>query len=250
MFAVRLHAVMQDRPTSSELLDAVRRFLESDAVPALDGTKKFHARVAANVLAIVLRERELELPHVTAEWQRLDTLVGVEPMPASLDVVKTALTSRTERLCERIRNGEADYGSFRRAVLDHARQTVIEKLAIDNPKLVADRPSRSPRDAGFGFVSVLMALLIAAALYFGYFKMQDTRSGSGTRITALDASRDVACRSNRQTIERALVMWSASHDEGTPSLESLARDGIGVPSCPEGGTYTLAGSTVHCSKHR
>jgi hypothetical protein len=109
---------------------------------------------------------------------------------------------------------------------------------------------RASREAGFGFASVLMALLIAAALYVGYFKMQSAGSGSGTRIAALDASRDVACRSNRQTIERALVMWSASHDDGTPSLEGLARDGIGVPSCPEGGTYTLAGNTVHCSKHR
>jgi hypothetical protein len=126
---------MQDRPTASELLDAVRRFLESDAVPALEGTKKFHARVAANVLAIVLRERELELPHLTAEWQRLDTLLGSEPMPAAVDAAKTAMTVRTAQLCERIRNGDADTGPFRRAVLDHARRTVIEKLAVDNPKL-------------------------------------------------------------------------------------------------------------------
>jgi hypothetical protein len=126
---------MQDRPTATELLEAVRRFLESDAVPALEGTKKFHARVAANVLAIVLRERELELPHLLREWQRLDTLLGAEPMPAAMDAAKAVVTLRTERLCERIRNGDADDGPFRHAVLDHVRQTVIEKLAIDNPKL-------------------------------------------------------------------------------------------------------------------
>lgn len=236
---------MQDRPTYTELLDAVRRFLEADVVPALEGTKKFHARVAANVLGILLRERDLEGPHLAREWQRLDALLGVEPLPVETDAVKAALAARTERLCARIRAGDADHGSFRVAVLAHARQTVMEKLAVDNPKMLG-RAS----EAGFGFASVLMALLIAAALYFGYVKMQDTSGGHGTRITAIDASRDVACRSNRQTIERAVVMWKVHHDDEAPSLAGLARDGIGVPSCPEGGTYSLAGAAVHCSTHR
>jgi len=51
---------MQDRPTSSELIEAVQHFLETDVVPALDGPKKFHARVAANVLGIVRRELQAE----------------------------------------------------------------------------------------------------------------------------------------------------------------------------------------------
>ena len=51
---------MQDRPTYSELLEAVQHFLETDVVPALDGPKKFHARVADNVLAIVRRELQAE----------------------------------------------------------------------------------------------------------------------------------------------------------------------------------------------
>lgn len=104
------------------------------------------------------------------------------------------------------------------------------------------------RDDGFGFVAVLLAMLIAAALYFGYFKMQST-SERKVGIAAIDAARDVACRSNRQTIERALVMWAVSHDDETASLAALERDGIRVPSCPEGGAYTLSGSTVRCSKH-
>lgn len=133
---------MQDRPTYHELLDAVRRFLESDAIPALEGTKKFHARVAANVLGILMRERELEAMHLASEWQRLDRLLGAEPMPDSMDATKAALTIRTERLCERIRSGDADADPFRREVLAHVRQTVIEKLAIDNPKLIASEVSR------------------------------------------------------------------------------------------------------------
>ena len=47
------------RPTASELLDAVREFLTGSVMPATTGQLSFHARVAANVLAIVARELEL-----------------------------------------------------------------------------------------------------------------------------------------------------------------------------------------------
>lgn len=127
---------MQDRPTITELLDAVRGFLERDAVEALDGTAKFHARVAANVLAIVARELELETEHLAAEWQRLDALLGSAPMPTDLAERRAALGARTGELCDRIGRGEADAGPFRDAVLAHVRATVREKLAVANPKLL------------------------------------------------------------------------------------------------------------------
>jgi len=47
------------RPTASELLDAVREFLTGQVMPATSGQLAFHARVAANALAIVAREIEL-----------------------------------------------------------------------------------------------------------------------------------------------------------------------------------------------
>jgi aminoglycoside phosphotransferase (APT) family kinase protein len=47
------------RPTASELLEAVREFLTGQVMPATSGQLAFHARVAANVLAIVARELEL-----------------------------------------------------------------------------------------------------------------------------------------------------------------------------------------------
>jgi hypothetical protein len=128
---------MQDRPTVAELLDAVRGFLEKDAVDALDGTARFHARVAANVLAIAARELELEPAQLAAEWQRLDALLGGLPAPADLVALRRATRERTEALCERIRSGDADDGPFRDAVLAHVRATVREKLAVANPKLLA-----------------------------------------------------------------------------------------------------------------
>lgn len=126
---------MQDRPTLAELLEAVRGYLERDVIGALQGTAQFHARVAANVLAIAGRELALEPAHLDAEWQRLDGLLGPEPLPPPA-ALRSALRDRTAALCARIRAGEADDGPRRAAIVAHVRATVGEKLAIANPKLV------------------------------------------------------------------------------------------------------------------
>jgi hypothetical protein len=134
---------VQDRPNATELLDAVRGFIESDLMPALEGRRQFHARVAANVLAIVQREIELEPQHLAAEWQRLDALLGGEDLPTERTAALQALRARNETLCELIRAGGADEGQERRgAVLRHVRQTVEEKLAVANPKLLAAQKQR------------------------------------------------------------------------------------------------------------
>lgn len=135
---------MQDRPTAAELLDAVRSFLENDLIPTLEGRKKFHARVAANVLGIVTRELDLEEEQLLAEWGRLDDLLGTADLPARRESLRHALRARNETLCERIRAGEADEGAFRAAVLAHVRRTVEEKLAITDPKLLS--AERAPQE--------------------------------------------------------------------------------------------------------
>ena len=104
---------------------------------------------------------------------------------------------------------------------------------------------------GFGFVSVLLALLLVAALYFGYFGMQDAMKGQrSTSIAALDATKAVACRTQRQALERDITFWSADHPDEQPTLAGLRQAGIHIPSCPEGGRYEIAGSRVECSVHR
>lgn len=132
---------MQDRPTAAELLEAVQVFLEADVVPALDGTRKFHARVAANVLAIVRRELTLEDPQLEAELRGLQGLLGFEgELPVDRLARQARARRETERLCERIRGGEADTGVWRDAVLKHVRATVVGKLTVANPKLLGLRP--------------------------------------------------------------------------------------------------------------
>ena len=128
---------MQDRPGATELLEAVRAFLEEEVVPALDGPRQFHARVAANVLAIVRRELAGEEASLLAEWRRLAGLLGraSEPLPR-LEALRAAVRDGTAALAERIRRGDADAGPFRDAVHAHVRATVEDKLRVANPRFV------------------------------------------------------------------------------------------------------------------
>jgi hypothetical protein len=127
---------MQDRPTALELIEAVRGFLEAEVVPALAGRRRFHARVAANVLAIIGRELASEAETLAAEWARLAALLGRDPVsaPARREALRAAVREATAALVARIRRGDADRGPFAGAVRAHVRQTVREKLAVANPR--------------------------------------------------------------------------------------------------------------------
>ncbi|GIW40894.1 MAG: hypothetical protein KatS3mg076_1471 [Candidatus Binatia bacterium] len=130
---------MQDRPAVTEVLELVREFLLEEVVPALEGPRKFHARVAANLLAVVGREWEREESSLRAEWTRLRELLGkTGELPGSRQALRDEVASWTAELCERIRRGEADSGPWGRAVREHVRETVREKLAIAHPGY--DRP--------------------------------------------------------------------------------------------------------------
>ena len=128
---------MQDRPTALELLDAVRGFLERDVVPALDGPRRFHALVAANVLAIVRRELDGEEDRLLAEWRRITPLVDeARPAPAGLAALRSAVREVTAKLAERIRRGDVDADPVRAAVRRAVRETVVEKLRVANPRFL------------------------------------------------------------------------------------------------------------------
>ena len=131
---------MQDRPTVLELLAAVRGFLEEDIVPVLEGRKRFHALVSANVLAILERELGGEEAALLAEWVRLAQLLRAadERPPERLDALRAAVRTLNTDLAERIRRGEADAGPWAEAVRAHVRETVMGKLRVANPRF----PSR------------------------------------------------------------------------------------------------------------
>ena len=124
---------MQDRPSYDELLGAVERFLEQEIMPNVEGSRRFHARVAANVLGIVRRELEREEEQLAAEWAGLRELLGPAERPAGRAALREAIKTRTGELCERIQRGDADTGGFREAVVGHVRRTVRDKLLVTNP---------------------------------------------------------------------------------------------------------------------
>jgi hypothetical protein len=127
---------MQDRPTALELLAAVRSFLEDDLVPTLEGRRRFHGLVAANVLGVVERELAGEEVQLARQWERLAGLFGLEPTtrPQAVSALRVAVRDLETRLAERIRAGEADGGELGARVRAHVRATVLEKLDVANPR--------------------------------------------------------------------------------------------------------------------
>jgi len=122
---------MNDRPDATELLEAVRRFIETEVMPNCKGPRKYQARVAANVLEIVRREWECEPRHLRDEWTSAGLLLGIEePFPSSRQALRESIRERTDGLVARIRSGEADSGPFRSAVLAHLRSTCAAKLEV------------------------------------------------------------------------------------------------------------------------
>jgi len=125
---------VNDRPTGAELLRAVERFLEQEVVPQLDGVRRYHARVAANVVAIVAREIETEEAQLLSEWERLGALLELrEQRPDARDALRDAVRARSQALAERIRRGDADAGTWRAELIAHLRRTVADKLAVSRP---------------------------------------------------------------------------------------------------------------------
>jgi len=134
---------VNDAPSALDLLRSVERFLEDTVVGELQGPARYHARVAANVLAIVAREIETEDAHAAAEWERLGRLLDdAAPLPADRVARGQGLRVRNEALAQRIRAGDADAGPFAEAVLAHLRATIDEKMDVSRPPRVG-KP-RSP----------------------------------------------------------------------------------------------------------
>lgn len=127
---------MQDRPTADELLAAVQTFLERDLVPTLVGRLRFHARVAANVLAIVRRELALSQGQLYAEWMRLARVLGkgCEAPPTNPEVLRNEVVTWTHELCEHIRAAPLAELLSNEALWEHLERTVHDKLAVTNPR--------------------------------------------------------------------------------------------------------------------
>jgi len=111
-----------DRPNTEELIETVREFLHDKLLPTMSGHEAFEVRIAANLLAIALRELQQGPTATAAEQARLAELLGPHETPAALEA----------ELVRRIRDGEIAVDD--RALRTHLRETVRAKLAMSNPK--------------------------------------------------------------------------------------------------------------------
>lgn len=124
---------MQDRPTAGELLAALREFMRDRQAHARDRWERFQFQVAANSLAILEREFEMEDHMMREEWRGLDALLGSEPIPEGQKAFARRLQERNEELVKRIQNGEFD-GDREDQLLRHLHQTVVNKVRIASPQ--------------------------------------------------------------------------------------------------------------------
>ena len=106
-----------DVPSAAELLEAVREWVEGDARHATTGRVQFHTRVVANVMAML--ERELESGPAMA--------VGPRGPPGGVGRVVRGRPRRPA-------SGPASGRWTTAALLDAVRATVVDKLAVANPK--------------------------------------------------------------------------------------------------------------------
>jgi hypothetical protein len=105
---------------AAELLEAVRTFLREDVVPQLEGFSAYTARVAANSLAIALRELELG-----------DGLEQIDAQAAARFGIDPDEGPVAQQLAVRLRDGaiqpDPDFVAY-------LKRRTLKALEIDNPK--------------------------------------------------------------------------------------------------------------------
>lgn len=115
---------MHNQPSTLELAQAVKSFIDETASPQLTGHAAFHARVASNALSTIMRELEQRPSAELAEREGLSVLLG------SADNRSTDALNR--ELSERIRSGTMTTETP--GLIDHLKQTTISQVEIDQPR--------------------------------------------------------------------------------------------------------------------
>lgn len=124
---------MQDRPDARELLEALEEFMRARSAAATERYDRFQFLVAANSLAILQRELEMDDDFIREEWEGLDGLLGLEEAPARILDRAERIRERNGDLCDRIEKGEFD-GEAEEPLLRHIYTTVFNKVRIANPR--------------------------------------------------------------------------------------------------------------------
>ncbi|MHA7901002.1 MAG: DUF6285 domain-containing protein [Henriciella sp.] len=115
---------MHDQPSVIELVQAVKAFIDETAAPQLKGHAAFHARVASNALATVMRDLE---QRPSAEAQERAGLIDLLRAPEN-----TPTETLNQMLSMRIRSGDMTLETP--GLLKHLKQTAMAQVEIDQPR--------------------------------------------------------------------------------------------------------------------
>ena len=113
-------AAPHDAPNVSELLEAVREWIDRDVITSSEGRLRFHARVASNVLAMVEREIELGPAQALAHDERLAHLGVADDAELAAAIRERRFDDRADEL---------------RTLL---AEMVADKVAVANPRYLDD----------------------------------------------------------------------------------------------------------------
>ena len=108
------------RPDALELIEAVREFLDDEVKDAVHGQLAFHVRVAANALAISLRELKAAPNHQRVHASRLAQFDCSDDAGLAAAILRGELDERYDEL---------------RVVL---RSMARDKINITNPRYVEE----------------------------------------------------------------------------------------------------------------
>ena len=127
---------MQDLPDKTSLVEAVARLLSDERLKkeVRDPALAFRLKIATHVLETVAREHKLAPAHDASELTRLEALLG----PGEGTTTEAKIVELNRTLAKRLRAGDEPQAFLARAHA-HLKQTLIEKLAVTQPRFDTSR---------------------------------------------------------------------------------------------------------------
>jgi hypothetical protein len=127
-------ATVQQSPIAAELLATVVEVLSDEVVPVLTGPVQHHARVAANIVAIVERELRLGGDAAAREHAAIAALINVATIDdVAGDAGADDLETLRVRLAAELRRGMADDEATNGVVWHTLMAVVRDDLTIAKP---------------------------------------------------------------------------------------------------------------------
>lgn len=122
---------------------------------------------------------------------------------------------------------------------------------MKNPERLTTKILCSGVARGFMLIELILVVIVIALLTGWYF-----RDGSGSQQAAstyqasMDRSKATACLASRTGLRTQIMTYTMQHPGEPVTTEALAKKGINLNVCPEGGTITIGqDGTLHCSVH-